>query len=149
MALTEDDYRRRMVAGEKVKKATVKASVRVRIQHIMDFLREYLVSDIEKPPHERAIVFDEAQRAWDAKYGAKKFNRAASEPRLLIDIMSRHGDWSAIVALIGGGQEINTGENGVAEWGEAIRSLSQNQQESWQIFGSPGVFTGDHATANL
>ena len=148
-ALTDDDYRRKIATGERVKKSKVKASVRVRIQHIMDFLRQYLVADTEKPPHERAIVFDEAQRAWDAKYGSKKFNREASEPRLLMDIMSRHDDWSAIVALIGGGQEINTGENGVAEWGEAIRSLGQSQQASWLIFGAPGVFDGDLATANL
>jgi hypothetical protein len=100
-ALTEDDYRRRLQAGESPKKDAVRSSVRARIQHIIDFLREYL-SDLEtRPPHERAIVFDEAQRAWDADYGKHKFGRSASEPRLLLDIMARHDDWSVIVGLIG------------------------------------------------
>ena len=148
-ALTEDEYARKKASGEKLKKSDVASSVRVRIQHIMDFLKEYLVADIDSPPHERAIVFDEAQRAWDEKHGAKKFNRSASEPRLLIDIMSRHQDWSAIIALIGGGQEINSGENGVAEWGKAIRSLPQEEQSAWKVFGAPGVFSGDRATAGL
>jgi hypothetical protein len=97
--LTEDEFRRTQQAGQRVTKAAVRASVRVRIQHIMDFLREYLRNDEERPPHERAIVFDEAQRAWDAAYGKQKFNRSASEPRLLLDIMGLRTGISAHLAM--------------------------------------------------
>ena len=148
-ALTEDECRRKMRAGHRVKKDAVRSSVRVRIQHIMDFLREYLSDTEERPPHERAIVFDEAQRAWDAAYGKQKFGRSASEPRLLLDIMGRHEKWSVIVGLVGGGQEINSGENGMAEWGDALRSLTPAARSEWEIFGPPGIERGDRASAFL
>jgi hypothetical protein len=115
----------------------------------MDVLREYLSDAEGRPPHERAIVFDEAQRAWDAAYGKQKFGRSASEPRLLLDIMARHKEWSAIVGLVGGGQEINRGENGMAEWGDALRSLAPEHRSQWEIFGPPGMANGDRASAFL
>ena len=85
------------------------------IQPLMGFLRD----NIERlePPHEHVIVFDEAQRAWDAAFGRRKFGRTASEAALFLDIMQRHPDWAVIVALVGSGQEINTGEAGLAAWG--------------------------------
>jgi DUF2075 family protein len=148
-ALTEDEYSRRVRAGKKVKKDAVRFKVRARIQHIMDFLKEYLSGANERPPHERAIVFDEAQRAWDAAHGKHKFKRSVSEPRLLLDIMARHRGWSVIVGLIGGGQEINSGENGMAEWGDALRSLRSEDRSEWEIFGPPGMTDGDRASAFL
>lgn len=148
-ALTNDECRRLVRSGKKVKKDTVRSSVRARIQHIMDFLREYLSDAEERAPHERAIVFDEAQRAWDAAYGKQKFGRSASEPRLLLDIMARHDRWSVIAGLIGGGQEINSGENGMAEWGNALRSMATTNRLEWEIFGPPGMTKGDRASAFL
>ncbi len=38
----------------------------------------------------------------------------------MLEIMDRRSDWAAIIALIGGGQEINSGEAGLAEWGRAL-----------------------------
>ena len=148
-ALTEDEYDRRKLAGETVTKKDVRSAVRARIQHIMDFLKQYLSDTDQRPPHEHAIVFDEAQRAWDAAYGRQKFGRSASEPRLLIDIMSRHSDWSVIIGLIGGGQEINSGENGMMEWGDALRSLPQATRSEWHVYGPPEMRDGDQATAHL
>ena len=78
-------------------KAKVRASVRARIQHIIDFLKEYVAADQHRPPHEHAIIFDEAQRAWNSSYDKQKFGRSASEPALLLEIMARHEDWAAIV----------------------------------------------------
>ena len=43
-----------------------------------------------------------------------------SEPEFLIDFMNRHEGWCSIVCLIGGGQEINTGEAGIEEWIMAV-----------------------------
>ena len=53
---------------------------------------------------------------------------------MMLDVMSRHEDWAVLVCLIGGGQEINRGEAGLAEWGAALRSFLQ-----WQVYASPEV----------
>ncbi len=104
------------------------------IQPLMGFLRDNLARDL--PPHEHVIVFDEAQRAWDAAYGRRKFDLAESEAALFLDIMYRHRDWAAIIALVGNGQEINTGEAGLAAWGEALAARPQ-----WQVQAPPAVLT--------
>jgi DUF2075 family protein len=63
--------------------------------------------------------------------------------------MGRHDDWCVIIGLIGGGQEINSGENGMAEWGDALRNLPQERRAEWSIFGPPGMTDGDASTAYL
>ena len=75
------------------------------------------------PPVERVVVFDEAQRAWSREQASKfmqqkrgHLNFDMSEPAFLISVMDRHEDWCVIVCLVGGGQEINTGEAGLSEW---------------------------------
>ncbi|MFI2810910.1 DNA/RNA helicase domain-containing protein [Microbulbifer sp. JSM ZJ756] len=148
-ALARDEANRRKNRGEKQALSEARSSVRTRIQHIIDFLREYLANDDGSAPHEHVIVFDEAQRAWDEDYGRKKFDRPSSEPRLLLDIMARHSDWSAIVALVGGGQEINAGENGLEEWGKALRSLPAEVVNKWSVFGPAAIKSGNEATAHL
>ncbi|WP_160153771.1 DUF2075 domain-containing protein [Microbulbifer sp. ALW1] len=148
-ALARDETERRRARGEKPALAEARNSVRTRIQHIIDFLREYLTNDSGLAPHEHVIVFDEAQRAWDEDYGRKKFGRPSSEPKLLLDIMGRHPDWCSIVALVGGGQEINVGENGIAEWGKALRALPPTELAGWKIYGPPDFLVGSDATANL
>lgn len=79
-------------------------------------------------PPERVAIFDEAQRAWaqamiakfmQTKKGVANFD--VSEPEFLISTMDRHQDWAVIVCLIGGGQEINTGEAGLPEWFDFLR----------------------------
>jgi len=148
-ALARDEAGRRKARGERGQLAEARNSVRTRIQHIIDFLREYLTSDDGSAPHEHVIVFDEAQRAWDEDYGKKKFGRPSSEPRLLLEIMGRHPDWCSIVALVGGGQEINAGENGIAEWGKALRELGADVLKSWSVYGPPNFVEGSEATAKL
>ncbi|WP_043836123.1 DNA/RNA helicase domain-containing protein [Muricoccus aerilatus] len=97
------------------------------LQNVHRFLELY----VEKPdeiPEAHVIVFDEAQRAWDRAQATKPSQRRGaskltdSEPAHTLEIMSRHADWSVIVALIGNGQEINTGEAGLAEWGRVIEA---------------------------
>jgi len=91
------------------------------IQNIHHFRDEYLRDS--NPPNEKVVIFDEAQRAWN-KEQATKFMRQKrgqdefdmSEPSFLISVMDRHTDWCVVICLIGGGQEINTGEAGIAEW---------------------------------
>jgi hypothetical protein len=103
------------------------------IQPLIGFLRDSLPR--AEPPHEHVIVFDEAQRAWDAEFGRRKFGHAQSEAALFLDIMRRHRDWALIVALVGTGQEINTGEAGLAAWGEALAARPE-----WYVRAPAGVF---------
>ncbi|HEY5715364.1 MAG TPA: DNA/RNA helicase domain-containing protein, partial [Psychromonas sp.] len=55
-----------------------------------------------------------------------------SEPEFLIEVMNRHEDWCVVIALIGGGQEINTGEAGIEEWFNAIN----DNFTDWKIYYS-------------
>ena len=102
------------------------------IQPLIGFLRDN--RERTDPPHEHVVVFDEAQRAWDATFGARKFGHAQSEAAMFLDIMRRHPDWAVIVALVGTGQEINTGEAGLAAWGEALL-----QRPDWCVHAPDGV----------
>jgi hypothetical protein len=111
------------------------------IQNVHRFIDAYFV-DPENVPVDKVVVFDEAQRAWDAAQSARKFRRAFSEPEILMGIMDRHSDWSVIVALVGSGQEINRGEAGLSEWGRAISA----QFRHWEVFVSPELKAGVHST---
>src|SRR5581483_6826702 len=72
-----------------------------------------------------------------------KFGREYSEPEMLLKIMERHEDWACVVALVGGGQEINSGEAGLEEWGKALREAKRK----WTIYASPEVMEGGTSTA--
>jgi hypothetical protein len=97
------------------------------IQNIHHFRDHYLQHEAESV--ESVVVFDEAQRAWNSrkisrfmrkKHGISDFGQ--SEPEFLISVMDRHADWCVVVCLVGGGQEINDGEAGLAEWFSAIKA---------------------------
>jgi DUF2075 family protein len=127
----------------------VEASRRVAqiIQNIHHFRDEYLqVSEI--PPIEKVVIFDEAQRAWDLHSTSKFMNQkrgqmdfVQSEPEFLISVMDRHQDWCVIVALIGGGQEINTGEAGLDGW---IEALGRRFRE-WDVYFSNKLVQPEYA----
>ena len=148
-ALTDDEHRREKMEEQPRKKNEIRRKVKARIQHINDFLNEAMKGP-DCPPHEHAIVFDEAQRAWDAAQGKKKFRREASEPELLLEVMGRHTAWCAVTCLIGGGQEINSGEDGVLGWGNALRALSTDEASRWTVFVPPDVILlGGPSTGDL
>lgn len=118
----------------KIKKETALKETRAFIQNIHHFRDEYLKNS--QAPTEKVVVFDEAQRAWNQhqtrkfmsqKRGRPDFNQ--SEPEFLIEVMNRHQDWCVIVCLIGGGQEINTGEAGLIAWMQAL----QASYPDWQV----------------
>ncbi len=104
------------------------------VQGLTGFVRDNV--DRLDPPHEHVVVFDEAQRAWDAAYGARKFQLNDSEAALFLEIMGKHKDYAVVIALVGNGQEINTGEAGLGEWGRALASRPE-----WQIHAAPSVLT--------
>jgi hypothetical protein len=148
-ALARDTVVRDRASGKKANLSEARRLVRTRIQHINDFLKEYLSGTKVAVPHEHVIVFDEAQRAWDAKQGAQKFERSKSEPSLLLEIMGQHHDWCACVCLVGGGQEINTGEEGIRGWGDAVRGLEPGERQRWTVYGPDDVFEGGSSTGGL
>ena len=90
-------------------------------------------------PADRVLVIDEAQRCWTAAFARSKTkNRAVklleSEPGCILDVMARHEGWCVVVCLVGGGQEIHSGEGGLAAWGEALR-----QRSGWRAFAPPDL----------
>ncbi len=143
-ALTRDEVASiKQQGGIATKKATADKT-HAFIQNIHHFRDDNLNS--ENAPIEKVVVFDEAQRAWEKeqvssfmkrKKGIEDFNM--SEPEYLIGVMNRHPDWCAIICLIGGGQEINTGEAGVAEWIKALKNYFNN----WDIHYSNLFLTND------
>jgi hypothetical protein len=122
--------------------AQARAEAKTLIENVHVFAR-YHTEDNHDPPSNHAIIFDEAQRAWNRAQHMKKFNRDYSEPEMLLRIMERHSDWAVVVALIGGGQEINDGEAGLEEWGRALIGSAKD----WLIVASPEVLEGGPSTA--
>ena len=118
-------------------------AARQRVEAVIQPLhafRDHYIHDLAPPP-DRLLVIDEAQRCWTKAYATRKTqNRAVkltdSEPGHLLDIMARPEGWSAIVCLLGGGQEIHTGEGGLAAWGEALAS-----RPAWRSVAPPGART--------
>ena len=89
-----------------------------------------------KIPKQHIIVFDEAQRAWDSSNMLVKKGIPISEPELLIGIGEKIPNWTALVGLIGHGQEIHTGEEGgMAGWFEAVNS--SHATSNWKIYTPP------------
>jgi hypothetical protein len=109
------------------------------IGHAFRF-RNYYVDHPDQAPAPHVILFDEAQRAWSGKQVARKTRKpfSLSEPQLLLESLSRRTDWAVIVAMVGGGQEINTGESGLSEWGRALNE----SHGDWLVCASPNVLPG-------
>jgi len=147
-ALARDKVQRTKERGSRIKKGEAMSEVKMFIQNVHHFRDECLIS-LKTPPIEHVALFDEAQRAWDVKQTSnfmrrkkKNPNFNQSEPEFLISCLDRHPDWAVIVCLVGGGQEINTGEAGISEWIESlIRSFPQ-----WHIYISSRLTDSEYNT---
>jgi len=135
-ALARDKVKREKEKGVRVKKGEAMSEVKMFIQNVHNFRDDCLV-DITSAPIEHVALFDEAQRAWNVEqtsnFMKRKKNRPnfnQSEPEFLISCLDRHKDWAVVVCLVGGGQEINTGEAGISEW---INSLQTTFKE-WDVY---------------
>lgn len=139
VAVLREALARDLVATAPKEKRVAKSEARDRvsafIQNVHHFRDDCLV-DSTRPPIEHVALFDEAQRAWNLgqtesfmrrKKGRPDFNQ--SEPEFLISCLDRHPDWATVVCLVGGGQEINTGEAGIGEWVEALARRFHH----WQV----------------
>lgn len=145
-ALTRDKVLRQKEQGNKIKKGEVAREVKMFIQNVHNFRDECLIDNA--PPFDHVAIFDEAQRAWNhtqtANFMLRKKNTpnfSYSEPEFLISCLDRHRDWAVIVCLVGGGQEINTGEAGIGEW---INSLNRSFPH-WSIHISSRLTDSEYA----
>lgn len=107
---------------------------------------------------EHVAIFDEAQRSWTHKrladylkrggtYGNKLKvpNFPMSEAAFLIWSLDQREDWATIICLVGGGQEINTGEAGIAEW---IKALNEKFPH-WNVYISPKLTEAEYAEGKV
>ncbi len=136
-ALARNEVLEKKGTEQKITKVQALTKTKAFIQNIHHFRDDALQN--EQPPIERVVVFDEAQRAWTLdqtssfmarKKGIQGFDM--SEPEFLISVIDRHEDWAIVICLIGGGQEINTGEAGLPEWFSAI----QKDYPHWDVYVS-------------
>ena len=150
-ALARDMVARTKVQGKKIKKGEAKSQVKAFIQNVHHFRDEGL-RDMDRPPIDHVALFDEAQRAWNLEMTADFMKRKKkrpgfhlSEPEFLISCLDRHSDWAVVICLVGGGQEINRGEAGIAEW---IDSLMRSYP-SWHVFISPQLMDSEYGTGKI
>ena len=107
---------------------------------------------------EHVAIFDEAQRSWTKKrladylkrggtYGNKLKvpNFPLSEAAFLIWSLDQREDWATIVCLVGGGQEINTGEAGISEWIKALNDIFPH----WKVYISPKLTEPEYAEGKV
>jgi hypothetical protein len=146
-ALARDRVRQEKEAGKKAKKKDALSEVKMFIQNVHHFRDDCLV-DSSRAPVEHIAIFDEAQRAWNLKRTADFMRRKKgrpnfdqSEPEFLISCLDRHPDWAVVICLVGGGQEINTGEAGISEWIEAILKSFTD----WRAFISRQLTDSEYA----
>ncbi len=136
-ALARNEVAEKKGTTQQITKSQALTKTKAFIQNIHHFRDDALQN--HTPPIEHVVVFDEAQRAWTLeqtrsfmarKKGIQDFDM--SEPEFLISVLDRHSDWATIICLVGGGQEINTGEAGLPEWFSAI----QRDYPHWDVYVS-------------
>lgn len=107
---------------------------------------------------EHVAIFDEAQRSWTHKRLADYLKRGGtygnklkvpnfpySEAAFLIWSLDQRTDWATIVCLVGGGQEINTGEAGISEW---LKALNE-QFTHWKVYISDKLTEPEYAEGRV
>lgn len=148
-ALTRDEVARKKSEGIRLRVGETRKAVEAFIQNVHHFRDAYLID--ERAPVDHVVIFDEAQRAWTleqtSQFMARKKGRSDfkhSEPDFLISCMDRHSDWAVVVCLVGGGQEINTGEAGISEW---IHSIERHYPD-WEVHISPHLTDSEYAASN-
>jgi len=150
-ALARDRREREREAGRDLRIGKARSEVQAFIQNVHHF-RDDGLKDESRPPIEHVVLFDEAQRAWNrgqtSAFMARKKGRPdfdQSEPEFLISCMDRHVDWAMIVCLVGGGQEINTGEASISEWIDALLRRFPH----WQIHLSPNLHESEYGAGKV
>lgn len=145
-ALARDKQTRDAEKGDKITKQAARQAVKAFIQIIHHYRDEYLKNP--EAPYDHVAIFDEAQRAWNKEQTVKFMKQKKgipdfdySEPEFLISCLDRHKDWAVIICLVGGGQEINTGEAGIVEWLDAMNKTFPD----WKVYISPNLADSEYA----
>ncbi|MBR5431489.1 MAG: DUF2075 domain-containing protein [Bacteroidales bacterium] len=109
-------------------------------------------SDKSAAEVENVAIFDEAQRMWDMRHLSGWLSRRKgiadfpmSEGEFLIWSLDQHKEWATIVCLVGGGQEINSGEGGIGLW---IKALNDSFPD-WQVYISDRLTDKEYAEGNV
>lgn len=144
-ALARDKVEQEKSKGNRITKNEALKGVKSFIQIIHHYRDEYLRD--QSAPYDHVAIFDEAQRAWTKEQTVNFMARKkgiigfdSSEPEFLISCLNRHKDWAVIVCLVGGGQEINTGEAGISEWIKAVKTKFKD----WETHISPHLFDSEY-----
>ena len=170
-ALTRDKKAQEEAKGNSITKKTAESEVKRFIQIIHHYrdnmLNKTKVVDgsLEIDPTkelkddkagfaevENIAIFDEAQRSWDLEHLANWLKRKKgvenfpmSEGEFLIWSLDQRKDWAVIVCLVGGGQEINTGEAGIGEWIRALNETFPN----WNVYISSQLTAKEYAEGKV
>ena len=111
------------------------------VRGVKDYVKRYSSRPGLIPP-EHVLIFDEAQRAFDAEQVQVKhaddpgFIGGKSEPEHFIEFAERIPEWCVVIGLIGSGQEIHVGEEGgLIQWRQAVELASN--PGSWIVNGPP------------
>lgn len=172
-ALARDKVRQEKEAGKRYTLTKARAEVKSFIQiihhyrdNVLNKLKSPIVgSQLEVDPvkvakHkedgysevEHVAIFDEAQRLWDKPHLAAWLSRKKgvanfpmSESEFLIWSLNLRPDWAVVVCLVGGGQEINAGEAGIAE---PIRAANETFPD-WNVFISPQLTAKEYAEGHV
>jgi hypothetical protein len=149
-ALARDKVVREKAAGRSIKKNQARSEVKMFIQNVHHYRDECLRTEL--PPVDHVALFDEAQRAWNrdqtskfmkTKKGLPNFDQ--SEPEFLLSCVDRHPDWGVVICLVGGGQEINTGEAGIGEW---IAALNRSFPD-WRVYISDRLHDAEFGAGEI
>lgn len=172
-ALTRDKQAQEKAKGNKITKKQAESEVKRFIQIIHRY-RDNMLQKLRTPIKDNVIeidpekelkdkragfaeveniaIFDEAQRSWDKEHLASWLKRKKgvddfpmSEGEFLIWSLNQRKDWAVIVCLVGGGQEINTGEAGIGEW---VRAMNETFPD-WQVYISRQLTAKEYAEGKV
>jgi hypothetical protein len=143
---------REALARDAISQGTGRRAARQKMEGVIQALprfRDHYVGAPHELPAEDVVVIDEAQRCWSAAHAVVKtrdrpVRLTMSEPAHLLEIMSRHAGFAAMICLIGGGQEIHDGEGGLAEWGDALRGHG-----GWRVLAAPDTLANRDTRQSL
>ncbi|MBN1193637.1 MAG: DUF2075 domain-containing protein, partial [Coriobacteriia bacterium] len=109
------------------------------VRDVKNYVKQYLGDKSAVPP-QHVIVYDEAQRAWDAEQVAAKqaLPFPVSEPEAFVEFGERIPEWCVLIGLIGSGQEIHVGEEaGLGQWRNALERTGD--PGSWRVHAPEAV----------
>lgn len=122
-SLARDEVRR---LGTSKSVAKSNAEAKVRLIHGITEKKLGIESNV--------IIFDEGQRIWNAEHMRRKKgdNSLGSEAEEVLSYLENKA-WALVVVLIGEGQEINTGEEGIVTWLDAVAKRNLIPGIDWRI----------------